>query len=221
MCAPGAKCTGPVCSKEQHHRAGSVQGYSLERCPACTFFNSEAIFETGVGESTKIAIFTGVPRYTGVDNAVAWLGNVMKNAPSHYRFHWADIGAIKRYSHPTDMKARPKWPLASMAALAAEEEPFDFYLVDGRFRVASIAASMLHAMMGGKRDALFGIHDYKTRRAQYGRVEDIGIIVRGAGAGAGIDGIDASAKLAVLKMKPGLTAAEIVAVYRDFQYNER
>ena len=214
MCAPGAKCTGPVCSKEQHHRAGSVQGYSLERCPACTFFNSEAIFETGVGESTKIAIFTGVPRYTGVDNAVAWLGNVMKNAPSHYRFHWADIGAIKRYSHPTDMKARPKWPLASMAALAAEEEPFDFYLVDGRFRVASIAASMLHALLGGKRDALFGIHDYTERSQRYGRVEDIGIIVRGTG-------IDASAKLAVLKMKPGLTAAEIVAVYRDFQYNER
>ena len=134
-----------------------------------------------------------------------WLGNVMKNAPPHCRFHWADIGAIKKHSHPTDNRARPKWPLASMAALAAEEEPFDFHLVDGRFRVASIAASMLHALLGGKRDALFGIHDYKKRRKRYGRVEDIGIIVSGAG-------IDASAKLAVLEMKPGLTAADIVAI---------
>ena len=40
VCAPGAKCTGPVCSetKTKHHRTGSVQGYSLERCPACTCF---------------------------------------------------------------------------------------------------------------------------------------------------------------------------------------
>ena len=47
------------------------------------------VFETGVGESTQICTFTGVPRCTGVDNAVEWLQAVRLTAPAHYRFHWA------------------------------------------------------------------------------------------------------------------------------------
>ena len=122
------------------------------------FFASDSVFETGVGESTTIATFTRVPRYTGVDGAVEWLNNVMKNAPPHWRFHWADIGRIAGLSKPTDKGTRPKWPEASFAALAAEREAFDFYNIDGRFRVASFAACMLHAMLRGKHDALFAIH---------------------------------------------------------------
>jgi len=217
--------------------AGHDLTFADRQIEADIFFHSEAVFETGVGESTKIATFTGVPRYTGVDNAVEWLNAVMEKAPSHYRFHWADIGKISMYSVPTDDKARPKWPLSSMAALAAEDEPFDFYLVDGRFRVASIAACMLHALMRGKRDALFAIHDYgyedpcgrcagpaakktiscapgRHLRDFYNRVEELGTIVRGVG-------VDDCAQLAVLKMKPGLTAADCITVWRDFQYDSR
>ena len=100
-------------------------------------FSSDSVFETGVGESTKICAFTGVPRHTGVDNALKWLQNAMEAAPAHYRFHWADIGPIGGYSYPTDPKSQPKWPLSSFAALAAEETPFDVYFVDGRFRLGS------------------------------------------------------------------------------------
>ena len=173
-------------------------------------FSSDSVFETGVGESTKICTFTGVPRYTGVDNALEWLQNVMRTAPAHYRFHWADIGPIADYSQPTDPKSEPKWPLASFAALAAEDRPFDFYFVDGRFRVASFAANMLHALLRGKRDALFAIHDY-SREDYHPGCESIGEIVRGFGR-------DHGAEIAVFKMKAGLTAEDIIAVWHEHKF---
>lgn len=174
-------------------------------------FNSNSVFETGVGESTKICTFTGVPRYTGVDNAVEWLQNVMKAAPSHYRFHWADIGAITAYSQPVDTQSSPKWPLASFAALAAEDRPFDFYFVDGRFRVASFAASMLHALLRSKKDALFAIHDYP--RVDYKGCEAIGELVRGFS-------VDEGAQVAVFRMRENISAEKVIAVWDEHKYTK-
>jgi len=124
---------------------------------------SDSVFEMGVGESTKIAVFTGVPRYTGVDGSIEWLGEVRKVSPSHYRFHWADVGEIGAWSVPTDTAATLKWPFYSMGALAAESAAFDFYLVDGRFRVACLCACLLHASRHGKDPAEFrvGVHDFQ------------------------------------------------------------
>jgi hypothetical protein len=34
---------------------------------------ADSVFEIGIGESTKIAIFVGVPRLTGVDGALEWV----------------------------------------------------------------------------------------------------------------------------------------------------
>lgn len=170
-------------------------------------FKSNSVYENGVGESTRICTFTGLPRYTGVDGDVKWLENVMKTAPAHYRFHWADIGPVAAYSQPTDRKSTPKWALASFAALSAEEQAFDFYFVDGRFRVASFAASMLHALLRGNKDALFGMHDYA--RMEYHRgCEAIGDIVRGYG-------LDAGARLAIFQMKAGVTPNKIIAVWNE------
>lgn len=90
---------------------------------------------------------------------------ITKKIPSHYRLHWADIGPIAPWSIPKDKKAKPKWPFSSASALAAESKAFDFYFVDGRFRVASVAACMLHAAKHGKSPAQFkiGIHDFRNR----------------------------------------------------------
>lgn len=173
-------------------------------------FQSNSVFETGVGESTKICTFTGVPRLTAVDGSVDWLNNVMKEAPAHYRFHWADTGPIGAYSIPQNNRSSPKWPLASMAALATESEPFDLYVVDGRFRVASFAANMLHALQHGKLDALFALHDY-PRRSHYHVVESIGKPVRGAGSN--VD--NQEALMAVFKMRDDITAERIIALWES------
>ena len=162
-----------------------------------------------VGERTKICPFTGVPRNTRVDNAVGWLQNVMGAAPAHYRFHWADIGPIAMYSQPTELRSTPKWPIASFGALAAEDRPFAFDFVDGRlavrFRVASFAANMLHALLRGKMDALSTIHGYFGRRLDAYRrpCEAPGEVVGGFG-------VDEGAQIAVFKMKAGLTAKDII-----------
>ena len=126
-------------------------------------YRSDSVFESGVGESSFICAYTGVPRYTGVDNSVEWLQKVSGSLPSHYRFHWADIGPISDYSVPIDPKSMPKWPLSSTAALFAEDHAFDLYFVDGRFRVATFAACMLHALLRGSNTSLFAIHDYTLR----------------------------------------------------------
>ena len=38
-----------------------------------------------MGESTKIAVFTGVPRFTGVDASIEWINMTRSTSPPHYR----------------------------------------------------------------------------------------------------------------------------------------
>jgi len=178
---------------------------------AQTYYESDSVFETGVGESTKICAFTKVPRYTGVDNAISWLGEVMKISPPHYRFHWADIGPVGAWSHPKDKSAIDKWPFSSSGALAAESEAFDFYFVDGRFRVASVAACMLHAAAHGRSPSEYkvGIHDFRKRAAWgYKDVLLIGTPIEGY-----LSPNKTTADLAILRRKEGVTDDDILKIW--------
>jgi len=134
------------------------------------YFESNSVIEWGVGESTVIAAFTRLPRYTGVDGSIDWLNNVTALSPPHYRFHWADTGPITHYSHPTNTEtAKPKFPFYSMGPLSAESRAFDFYFVDGRFRVACVCAAFLHASAYGKKPNEFrvALHDFSKRQSKY------------------------------------------------------
>lgn len=145
------------------------------------YYESDSVFEFGVGESTKIAVYTGVPRYTGVDGSDEWLRTVSAASPSHYRFHWSDIGATGQWSMPQDASASPKWPFYSIGALASEHEAFDVYVVDGRFRVACVCAAFLHAASHDKAPSEFrvAIHDFKLRHEHYADVLAVGSVVEG------------------------------------------
>lgn len=100
-----------------------------------------------------------MPRFTGVDGSIDWLYDVARISPPHYRFHWGDLGAIGSWSMPKDNGTAPKWPFYSIGALASESEAFDFYFVDGRFRVASVCACFLHASMYGKQPSEFRVSE--------------------------------------------------------------
>lgn len=145
---------------------------------------SESVFEFGVGESTTIASALDVPRFTGVDNDPVWINNVRGQSPLRFKFHYADIGPIREWGVPQvgsflvgkqdEVAPESKqWPRYALEALANEFQPFNFYMVDGRFRVACVCAAMLHASKYGKAssDYLIGLHDYPNRyNGQYSDV---------------------------------------------------
>ena len=91
-----------------------------------------------------------MPRYVGVDSDARWVTNVRKEVKNdHFRFIFADIGATGAYGNPKNEELQ-KIPLSYQSApLNDEMEAFDFYLIDGRYRVACACASMLHALSRG------------------------------------------------------------------------
>ena len=139
-----------------------------------------SVFEFGLGESTKIAAWVGVPRFVGVDSDATWVTNTRKEVNmTHFRFIFADIGETGDFGNPMNEKLQ-KIPLSYQSApLNDEIEAFDFYLVDGRYRVACACAAMLHAMSrgGDMKKVMFGVHDYPSR-PDYHQLEAISDIVR-------------------------------------------
>ena len=182
------------------------------------FYESDSVFETGVGESTRIAVFTGVPRYTGVDNSIEWLETVSKVSPSHYRFHWADIGTIGSYSKPIDDLSADKWPFSSTAALSAESTGFDFYFVDGRFRVANFAMAFLHARATGRLAHEFkvGIHDMEKRAStHYKACFKIGYPIEGFSVN------ESSARLTIFRRREEVTDKTIFNIWKQHASDKR
>eukprot|EP01047_Picozoa_sp_COSAG01_P015306 COSAG01_NODE_765_length_13738_cov_21.521870_8_plen_372_part_00 len=197
------------------------------------YYLSESVFECGLGESTQIAIYTGIPRLTGADSSLEWVQAVRQTSPAHYRFHWADVGAVLpgKWGVGDDPNGtRPKLPFYSTAVLAAEGAGFDFYLVDGRFRVATFAACLLHAAKWGlnREDFQIGLHDFRARSAtSYAAVMPIADIV------AGFDPMleagpepepepepDPGPRIAIFRRKIGVTDAHIRAVWEANQLNQ-
>lgn len=169
------------------------------------YSSADSVFEFGLGESTKIAAWVGVPRYVGVDSHANWVTNTRKEVNmDHFRFIFADIGDTVQYGKPKNDKLQ-KIPLSYQSApLNDEMEAFDFYLVDGRYRVACACSSMLHAMSrgGNMAEVMVGVHDYYNMgRDEYHELEQIGDVVRKAD------------RLAVFKVKSNTTELDIYQMW--------
>uniref|UniRef100_A0A7S2KXX2 Uncharacterized protein n=1 Tax=Skeletonema marinoi TaxID=267567 RepID=A0A7S2KXX2_9STRA len=123
----------------------------------------------------------------------------------HFRFIFADIGATGAFGTPENDTLQ-KIPLSYQSApLNDEMEAFDFYLIDGRYRVACACASMLHAMSrgGDMQKVMFGVHDYPGREG-YHQLESLGDIVK------------ESERLRVFQVKPSTTEYDI---YQNWKKN--
>jgi hypothetical protein len=126
------------------------------------------VFEYGLGESTLIAAHTGVPRYSGIDSDAVWVSQARDNSKlEHFRFNFADVGASKAWGYPQNPLLQKIQYNYQIAPLVLEDEPFDVYLVDGRYRVACACVSFLHAIKtGGNMDTVrVGIHDNDANQA--------------------------------------------------------
>eukprot|EP00568_Trieres_chinensis_P002096 CAMPEP_0183310760 /NCGR_PEP_ID=MMETSP0160_2-20130417/33091_1 /TAXON_ID=2839 ORGANISM="Odontella Sinensis, Strain Grunow 1884" /NCGR_SAMPLE_ID=MMETSP0160_2 /ASSEMBLY_ACC=CAM_ASM_000250 /LENGTH=268 /DNA_ID=CAMNT_0025475113 /DNA_START=11 /DNA_END=814 /DNA_ORIENTATION=+ len=132
------------------------------------YLNATSVFEYGLGESTLIAAQVGVPRYAGVDSDATWVAKARKKSgKKRFRFYFADIGETAAWGNPTMPSLAKIAYNYQIAPMVAEEEAFDVYLVDGRYRVACACVAFLHAIQrGGDLERVrVGIHD--NDRSEY------------------------------------------------------
>ena len=173
------------------------------------YSNASSAFEYGLGESTYIAAWTGMPRLSGVDSDPAWISLVRDKdiVPDNYQFDFGDIGPTGGWGFPKKLGLAKQIFRYVLAPLSLERKPFEIYLVDGRFRVACACASFLHAMSTGadmKRVKVL-VHDYQDKNRGYQIIETLARKMIMA------DG------LAVFMLLPNTTQAQIQDVFKTYQ----
>jgi hypothetical protein len=139
------------------------------------------------------------------------------HAPDRFRFYFADVGSTKEWGNPVSNETLAKMALNyQIAPLRVERDPFDIYFVDGRWRVACVMASFLHAIQsGGDMNTIrVVLHDYAGRggpTGSYGFVESIATIEQ------------RSEKAIVLAKKDGVSKADIFNAWevRGTDFNEK
>jgi hypothetical protein len=110
------------------------------------YSEADSIFEYGLGESTSIAAYVGVPRYSGVDSDPEYVSYARTLAPNYFRFYFADIGPTIEWGFPKYEKlSKNKFNYQVSSLLSENNKPFDVYMVDGRYRLPCVLISLLHA----------------------------------------------------------------------------
>lgn len=163
---------------------------------------AESVFEYGLGESTYIAAAVGVPRYAGVDSDVQWVDAARRNSANHFRFHYGDVGDTKAWGFPASDLSKQLYNY-QVAPLESEPLPFDVYMVDGRWRIACVLLSFLHASSRGAplNHTTVLLHD--CFRKEYGQLQRL------------LEKIDGTRMLCVWKRKPNISDSEILAMYLE------
>lgn len=135
------------------------------------YYNASSVFEYGLGESTYIANYVGVPRYAGIDSDPVWVGMARDKVAPHFRFYLGDIGQTRAWGYPTGPKKGKSVLNYQLSPLIVEPQPFDVYMVDGRWRLPAMIASFLHASDRGAphSETIVCIHDCQATDAK-GRV---------------------------------------------------
>ncbi|KAL7563835.1 hypothetical protein ACA910_019565 [Epithemia clementina (nom. ined.)] len=185
--------------------------------------NATSVFEYGLGESTLIADHVGVPRYAGVDSDAVYVSTTREKVQnSHFRFYFADVGVTGMWGKPVKpLLPKNVWNY-QLAPLLSEVQPFDVYMVDGRWRQACLLASFLHASHRLRDAITFSpvsptaaaatqqqklttvlVHD--CQRGNYHRADKLLKHYRAPGG-----------KLCVYQRKPETTDAQIVDLWMEF-----
>ena len=136
-----------------HHNSGLTTAGGLNpddrALLGLIYRNATSVFEYGLGESTYIANYVGVPRYAGIDSDPVWIAQAREKVAPHFRFYLGDIGPTGDWGFPKAAKLDKAVLDYQLAPLVVEPQPFDVYMVDGRWRVPCLIASFLHASARG------------------------------------------------------------------------
>ncbi|MFY9295015.1 MAG: hypothetical protein WAP03_30680 [Methylorubrum rhodinum] len=146
-------------------------------------------FEFGIGGSTHAAAELVKGRVVAIDSDQEWVDKARKAiGPSEYErtLLRVDIGPTGQWGYPIDGLGSEQHRRYYNAIAEHQPQDFDLCLVDGRFRIACLIASLRST----RPDTVVAFHDYRIRdhyhpAEQFGRViyeaEDISFFVRRPG----------------------------------------
>ncbi len=104
-------------------------------------------YEYGMGGSTVYMHEHTTATIDSVDCSAVWIERVTKFLMNSKRLTpvHVDIGPIRMWGYPTDQSKKHNWPEYSSCINKSTHVP-DVVLIDGRFRVACIANTILYAL---------------------------------------------------------------------------
>lgn len=172
------------------------------------------LLQYGLGESTYLANYVGVPRYAGIDSDPKWIDMVRTKVNPNYRFSLADVGTTKAWGYPKQPDLNKHMWNYQLQPLVAEQLPFDVYMVDGRWRMGCLLASFLHASARGAKwnDTTVLLHDCKEggagERKLYNKADHILNMTHHSGG-----------KLCVYKRKPETSDQHLWEVWNELSHH--
>jgi hypothetical protein len=127
----------------------------------------KTIVEFGAGGSTLIFARSAAERIVTIEPDGAWIARLSEQpavasaiTAGRLTFVQPDIGPLGPWGRPTDPATQERWPTYAQAPWSAIDPPtVDLVLVDGRFRVASALAALLHC----RSDVSIVFHDFWPR----------------------------------------------------------
>lgn len=140
-----------------------------------TLGHARGYLEFGAGGSTLLAHSIVPGAIYTVDSSRDWLCTVASHISGRARMKLlhADIGPTGAWGFPLSIESHARFPnYHSGVWPEVDADAIDVVLIDGRFRVACLAAAVRHL----RRDTLLMIHDYRSRPC-YRAVEEIADIV--------------------------------------------
>jgi hypothetical protein len=125
--------------------------------------HSDKYVEFGVGGTTVLAADNVKEWMICVDSSKDWIEKVdleCTRKKARPVFLHADIGPVGHWGLPIDPTTQPRWEVYhSEVWRTPRSSSADLYLIDGRFRVACFAQTVLHCLPY----SVIGIHDFASR----------------------------------------------------------
>jgi hypothetical protein len=143
-----------------------------EECQALTaaLQSAQSYLEFGMGGSTVLAAWLGVPQIVSIDSSEKWIEKVASQialiqSPSQVKLLHAPIGETLEWGFPKDTQMQSLWPDYYSKPWRVVHDP-DLVLIDGRFR----APCFLHSLLQLKPGAIILWDDYRER-SEYHHIE--------------------------------------------------
>lgn len=134
--------------------------------------NCENYVEFGAGGSTFVASQYVKRSILSLDSSTEWLDLVQKACapnPTAPTTIYVNIGTIGQWGYPTDLNTKHLWPRYCENMWAHDDaKRGDLYMIDGRFRVASFASTILNC----NKNAIIMFHDFSSRK-EYHLIREI------------------------------------------------
>jgi hypothetical protein len=178
-----------------------------ERNLFASFANcSRRYLEFGVGGSTWLACSRPKEWVISIDSDATWIDNVhgkLRQCPTQPILVHADIGPVKQWGYPADESCRCLWPTYhGQVWKKPESVESDFFLVDGRFRVACVMQCVLHC----RSSAFIAVHDYSDRPHYH-------VIARF------LREVASANRLSIFSCEPGLDRSAAIEVLSEYSCN--